>query len=78
MGHRLSAMGESGSNRGCASSGWCRARGRSRASHELRREIHSRLQLIENWNSGNTVIFYGKVGDFSAADLHEFEAKLCQ
>ena len=27
---------------------------------ELRREIHEGLNVIENWNSANSFIFYGK------------------
>jgi hypothetical protein len=35
------------------------------ARPELRREVHGGLQVAENWNSGNTVIFYGKDGDLT-------------
>jgi hypothetical protein len=35
------------------------------ARPELRREVHGGVQVVENWNSGNTVIFYGKDGDLT-------------
>src|SRR2546425_12817084 len=35
-------------------------------SEELRREIHEGLNVIENWNSANSFIHYGKGGEFTS------------
>jgi TnpA family transposase len=44
----------------------------------LRREIHEGLNVIENWNSANNFIFFGKGGEMSSNqfDDHE-ESMLC-
>ena len=39
----------------------------------LRREIHEGLNVIENWNSANSFIFYGKGGEVATNQLEDQE-----
>jgi TnpA family transposase len=39
----------------------------------LRREIHEGLNVVENWNSANGFIFYGKGGDIASNRLDDQE-----
>jgi Tn3 transposase DDE domain-containing protein len=42
----------------------------------LRREIHDGLNVIENWNSANSFIFYGKSGESATYRLDEQEVSI--
>jgi len=46
------------------------------ASPELRQEVHGGLQVVENWNSANGVVFYGKEGDLAGPDKEHQEVSM--
>ncbi len=46
------------------------------ADAELRREINDELQVVENWNSANHDLFYGKDGDLTGSDKESQEVSM--
>ena len=46
------------------------------AQRELRREIDEGLQVIENWNSANTEVFYGKDSELTGSDREHQEVSM--
>jgi TnpA family transposase len=45
-------------------------------AESVRREIHDALNVIENWNSANSFIFYGKSGEIATNRLDEQEVSI--
>jgi len=46
------------------------------AAPELRREIHEGLQVVEQWNSANGALHYGKDGELPGADREHQEVSM--
>ena len=45
-------------------------------SEELRMEIHEGLNVVENWNSANGFIYYGKGGEISTNRIEDQEISI--
>ena len=45
-------------------------------SESTRREIHEGLNVVENWNSANSFIFYGKSGEIATNRLEDQEVSV--
>lgn len=46
------------------------------SSEQTRREIHEGLNVVENWNSANAFIFYGKSGEIATNRLEDQEVSV--